>query len=127
VPDFTALPDREKAFKVARFVSCTAKGCDCSGLVPPEDTEIVLVSREQMIMEGGYKGSGMTGEGWWSTCGICGHGWEGDSGHVFPAGLAKEEKVRRGRAVGRIEELLQVSRALVVGWTGAHMPRMRTS
>lgn len=115
VPDFALLTQREKAFKIGRFVACTAADCSCTGLQPPNGADIVLVSRDQMAMEGGYRGSGMTSEGWWSHCGECGHGWEGDTGHVWPTGLAKDEKVRRGKVVGRIEELLQVSVA-PPGW-----------
>lgn len=109
VPDFSALPDRERRFKIGRFVACTLVNCKCPGLQPPRGSEIVRVSREQMAMEGGYRGIGMTGEGWWSHCGECGHGWEGEQGHVWPKGLAESEKARRGRVMGRIEEFLDVS------------------
>lgn len=54
-----------------------------------------------------------TPEGWWKRCGRCDHGWEGeevvdDGGHVWGDDVSESERRRRGKVVGRIEELLQV-------------------
>ncbi len=114
VPDFTELSDREKTFKIARFVSCTVEGCDCSGLEPPKGSEVVLVAREEVGMHGDVEMDGeereRTEEGWWRVCERCRHGWEEGVGHVFPVNLGKPERVRRGKVVGRIEEILQVGK-----------------
>ncbi|ORY33986.1 hypothetical protein BCR39DRAFT_518041 [Naematelia encephala] len=115
VPDFTELPEREQRFKLARFMACTVEGCTCEGLEPPEGSSVRLVSRAEMDEKDGDvdmdgEGEG-DGNGWWNTCGICGHGWdvdgEGEDGHVLPGGLSAQERTRRGKVVGRIEELLQ--------------------
>lgn len=101
VSDFTTLPEREQQFKIARFVPCQMEGCDCQGLDPPEGSRVSLATREEVEME-------ETGEeGWWTLCGICGHGWE-DEGHVWGDDVSGPERVRRGKVVGRIEEMLQV-------------------
>jgi hypothetical protein len=115
VPNFLDLPARERAFKIARFVACTEAGCECAGLEPPRDAEITLVERKDVAASADGEGDDdSTPEGWWVRCGSCGHGWEGSSGHVFPANLSKDERVRRSRAVGRIEEILQVSYMAIV-------------
>lgn len=122
VPDFTTLDEREQQFKVARFVRCQVEDCTCEGLEPPMSSspELREVSRHELEsgdmedlevpedVEEGAVENWRSEEGWWRRCGRCGHGWEGD-GHVFPADEASGEKVRKGRVVGRIEELLQVS------------------
>ena len=51
-----------------------------------------------------------TEEGWWRVCGRCRHPWEEGEGHVFPEDLSPAERTRRGKVVGRIEEILQVRR-----------------
>ena len=113
--DFNDLTEREQAFKIARFVRCTFNGCDCGGLEPPERNEVVLVPREEV--NGGVEMDGVrewiTEEGWWRACGRCRHGWEEREGHVFPTELIDAERRRRGKVIGRIEELLQVSRGAV--------------
>ena len=110
--DFNDLTEREQAFKIARFVRCTFNGCDCGGLEPPERNEVVLVPREEV--NGGVEMDGVrewiTEEGWWRACGRCRHGWEEREGHVFPTELIDAERRRRGKVIGRIEELLQVSK-----------------
>lgn len=122
VPDFTLIDGREQEFKMARFLHCQAEDCTCEGLEPPMSSspELKVVSREEMesgeledldVPEGVEEGAvekWRSDEGWWKRCGRCGHGWEGD-GHVFTAEEASGEKIRKGRVVGRIEELLQVS------------------
>jgi hypothetical protein len=109
VEDWMTLPDREQAFKVARFLKCTEAGCNCQGLVPPAGANIVVVPREEVdIIElVPVTIKGRTGRGWWEICGRCGHSW-GDSGHIWPKDLSLVERNRRGTVVGRIEELLQV-------------------
>ena len=119
-PDWNRLPLRERTFKIARFMKCTTEGCECSGMEPPSGADIRVIPREEVEAERGGYGDvdmggedGRTVEGWWKVCGACGHGWEdiGDEGgHVFPAGLSQTEKNRRGKVVGRMEELLQVGR-----------------
>ena len=110
VPDFGALPDREKRFKLARYFPYTMPHCKCLGLVPPAGSEVELQPRDQVDGDEDVEMNGedddRTPEGWWRECGECGHGWE-DGGHVLPHGLDQTEKARRGRVVGRIEELLQ--------------------
>lgn len=122
VPDFTTLDEREQQFKVARFMRCQAEDCTCEGLEPPMSSspELREVSREALDsgdmeelevpdgVEDGAVEKWRSEEGWWRRCGRCGHGWEVD-GHVFDIDEAAGEKVRKGRVVGRIEELLQVS------------------
>ncbi|WWD17233.1 hypothetical protein CI109_101671 [Kwoniella shandongensis] len=131
VPDFTILSDREKLFKIARFLPCTVAGCECVGLIPPSDRPIKIVghnnSQEEeeedededeededadgdVSMENTAeerKKIWRTDEGWWKVCGECGHGWEEGGGHVFEEGVGAKERNRRGKVVGRIEELLQ--------------------
>lgn len=122
VPDFSLLDGREQEFKLARFLHCQAEDCTCEGLEPPMSSspELKEVSREEIesgeledldVPEGVEEGAvekWRSEEGWWRRCGRCGHGWEGD-GHVFAADESSGEKIRKGRVVGRIEELLQVS------------------
>jgi len=110
VPDFTELSDREKTFKVARSLRCTVDGCDCLGLEPPEGNEVVLTTREEMDGDVNMSGddSWRTDEGWWRRCGRCRHGWEEGEGHVFPDDVTAAERTRRGKVVGRVEEILQV-------------------
>lgn len=107
VPDFTTLPERHRQFKIARFVECQEEGCDCSGMEPPEGS---LIVSEAEVGDDEMNGDvdGRTEEGWWEDCGKCGHGWKDGEGHVFPAGLTAVERTRRGKVVGRIEEILQV-------------------
>ena len=114
VPDFTELSDREKAFKIARFVRCTAEGCDCLGLEPPEGSDIILMSREEVGRDFDLDGtvSLKTEEVWWSHCGRCAHTWDDGEGHVFSEDVSETERARRGKVVGRIEELLQVGRVV---------------
>ncbi|WVR07104.1 hypothetical protein IAU60_004143 [Kwoniella sp. DSM 27419] len=127
VPDFTTLSDREKKFKVARFIPCTEEGCLCTGLEPPLGNVVKMSKHEDdddedeedddddldgdiSMAEGDLeeqKAMWRTGEGWWRRCGICGHGWETNQGHVWPRDIPPKEKARRGKVVGRIEELLQ--------------------
>ena len=110
VPDFAILPDREKRFKLARYFPCTMPNCKCCGLVPPSGSEVELQPRDQINPNEDVDMNGdddeRTPEGWWRECGECRHGWE-DGGHVLPHGLDQTEKLRRGKVVGRIEELLQ--------------------
>ena len=110
VPDISQMSDREMAFKVARFMSCVVDGCLCSGLEPPKDADIALVSREHMNVDQGMDvmDRWRTEEGWWRVCGRCRHGWENGIGHVLPEGLNVAERTRRSKVVGRIEEILQV-------------------
>lgn len=122
VPDFSLLDGREQEFKLARFLHCQSEDCTCEGLEPPMSSspELKEISREEIesgeledldVPEGVEEGAvekWRSEEGWWRRCGRCGHGWEGD-GHVFAPDEASGEKIRKGRVVGRIEELLQVS------------------
>ena len=111
VPDFATLSDREKRFKIARYFPCTVPGCACPALLPPLEATVTLQPREEVgVADGDVEMDGednRTEEGWWKECGECGHGWE-KGGHVLPHGLDQVEKNRRGKVVGRIEELLQV-------------------
>ena len=110
VPDWTALPSREKLFKVARFLKCTETDCDCTGMEPPQNADVVLGSRDDQAPSVAADDDERTQEGWWKYCGACSHGWEdsGQGGHIWPPNLAEAEKTRRGKVAGRIEELLQV-------------------
>lgn len=129
VPDFTILSQREKAFKVARFLQCTAPSCVCTGLEPPaggtiritkhgtsnededdedEDDDVSIEDSENPLDFEDRKDEWRTKEGWWRTCGKCGHGWE-SGGHVWAADVPPKERTRRGKVVGRIEEILEVS------------------
>lgn len=123
VPDFSTLDEREQRFKTARFLPCQSEDCICEGLEPPTSSspEVKQVSREELDsgdlddlevpdgVEEDVVEKWRSEEGWWRRCGRCGHGWEGEGeGHVFTADEAQGEKVRKGRVVGRIEELLQV-------------------
>lgn len=116
VPDFTSLSSRETSFKVARFLACQVEGCDCKGLLPPRDAIVRLASRDELDEEGNLvdpeepmQGRDRTREGWWRLCGGCGHGWEKGTGHVWAQDVGETERFRRGKVMGRIEELLQVS------------------
>ncbi|ODN94203.1 histone acetyltransferase [Cryptococcus wingfieldii CBS 7118] len=128
-PDFSTLSDREKAFKVGRFLPCTVAECACTGLEPPVDRVVKLGKRdededededdiededEDVSMEDAESVESMerrkkewrTEEGWWRICGRCGHGWEGQ-GHIWASDIPPKEKTRRGKVVGRMEEILQ--------------------
>ncbi|KAK8864466.1 hypothetical protein IAR55_001715 [Kwoniella newhampshirensis] len=125
VPDFTILSDREKAFKIARFLPCTADDCDCTGLLPPPERPVKIVGHQDeedgdddeddedvdgdvsMEETEERKQIWRTDEGWWRVCGECGHGWEEGKGHLFEEKVGAKERNRRGKVVGRIEELLQ--------------------
>ncbi|OXG24839.1 histone acetyltransferase [Cryptococcus neoformans Tu401-1] len=133
VPDFTILSQREKAFKVARFLQCTAPSCACTGLEPPaggtiritkhgtsnededdedEDDDVSIEDSENPLDFEDRKDEWRTKEGWWRTCGKCGHGWE-SGGHVWAADVPPKERTRRGKVVGRIEEILEDENKLV--------------
>ncbi|WRT66439.1 uncharacterized protein IL334_003396 [Kwoniella shivajii] len=136
VPDFTKLSDREKSFKIARFIRCQEPDCTCEGLEPPLNHSIKIVGHDQdheddeedendddeEDADGDAEADGdgdismseellerkklwRNGNGWWKLCGHCSHGWEG-KGHVFPKEVDSKERNRRGKVVGRIEELL---------------------
>lgn len=128
VPDFTILSPREKAFKVARFLQCTAPSCACTGLEPPagrairitkhdssnededdedEDDDVSMEDSENPLDFEDKKDEWRTKEGWWRICGKCGHGWE-SGGHVWADDVPPKERTRRGKVVGRIEEILEV-------------------
>ncbi|WVQ99466.1 hypothetical protein IAU59_006601 [Kwoniella sp. CBS 9459] len=136
VADFTKLSEREKSFKVARYLKCTVPECDCGGLEPPLGNIIkISKARDQddeedddeededdenendnendgdVSMNGENfeerKNLWKTEEGWWKICGICGHGWGKGQGHTWEEDVDKAERVRRGKVVGRIEEILQ--------------------
>ncbi|WVQ80803.1 hypothetical protein IAT38_002909 [Cryptococcus sp. DSM 104549] len=127
VGDFASISDRERAFKVARFLPCTAEGCSCEGLEPPPDKPIKIVGHEDedeededededgdVSMEDAEASADLerrrklwrTEDGWWKLCGKCGHGWEA-GGHVWAKDVPPKERTRRGKVVGRIEEILQ--------------------
>ncbi|OCF40322.1 histone acetyltransferase [Kwoniella heveanensis CBS 569] len=133
-PDFTKLSEREKSFKVARYLTCTVPDCNCAGLEPPLGNVIKISKpRDQddeedeedddddddnenendgdiSMNEENYeerKNMWKTAEGWWKICGICGHGWGKGQGHTWEEDVDKSERVRRGKVVGRIEEILQ--------------------
>ncbi|TXT07179.1 hypothetical protein VHUM_03349 [Vanrija humicola] len=114
VEDITTVSERQRAFKVARFVACTIDGCDCSGLEPPSGSKVVLDIASNDVDMDATNGDGSgdaaelrTDEGWWRACGKCTHSWDGDQGHVFGSDVPDIEKRRREKVVGRIEELLQ--------------------
>ena len=104
VADLTKVPEDHKRFKVARFMACTLAGCGCPGLVPPAGSDIAIIDAQEALESPEIVRR-------WKQCGDCGHGWEGLQGHVLPSGLNAEERTRRIKVVGRIEELLQVSTA----------------
>ena len=114
VPDFSVLPDRVQRFKKARFTSCTDQGCTCPGLVPPIGAVINPGCAEGDEEEDEEDDDGedlkrwRTPEGYWRACGECGHGWESTRGHVGSMRETAEEGRRKGRVIGRIEELLNV-------------------
>lgn len=112
VPDFNTLSVREQAFKAARFLKCQQDDCDCAGLEPPGAGTVRQITRfeaEQTTEAdaASLENEQRTKEGWWRFCGACSHGWE-DEGHVWDEGVDAGERLRRGRVIGRIEELLQV-------------------
>lgn len=129
VPNFTVLSQHEKAFKVARFLPCTAPSCACTGLEPPagrtikvtkhgtsneededdedEDDDVSMEDAEDPSEFEDRKAEWRTKEGWWRICGKCGHGWE-NGGHVWGDDVPPKERTRRGKVVGRIEEILEV-------------------
>jgi histone acetyltransferase len=115
VTDFQTLPDRSQRFKKARFTSCTDQGCSCPGLVPPLGAIITLGPQDPDEEEDEDEEESedlkrwRTPERFWRECGECGHGWEGTRGHVGSMRETAEEGRRKGRVVGRIEELLNVS------------------
>lgn len=114
VSDFSVLPDRVQRFKKARFTSCTDQGCTCPGLVPPLGAVINLGAAEADEEEEEEEEEAedlkrwRTPEGYWRECGECGHGWESTRGHVGSMRETAEEGRRKGRVIGRIEELLNV-------------------
>jgi len=101
VADLTKVPEDHQRFKTARFMACTLAGCECPGLVPPAGSDIAVIDAQEAIESPEIVRR-------WKKCGNCGHGWEGTQGHVLPSGLGPEERTRRVKVVGRIEELLQV-------------------
>ncbi|WWC62045.1 uncharacterized protein I303_104633 [Kwoniella dejecticola CBS 10117] len=125
VPDILKVSAGERAFKTARFVKCQVPECTCEGLEPPAGHPIKLVGHnhdeDEEDDDEDEDGDGditmseemeerkkrwRTSKGWWKLCGACGHGWEGE-GHVFPKDVNPDERRRRTKTVGRIEELLQ--------------------
>lgn len=114
--NFLTLSEREKSFKSARFLACQSANCDCQEMLPPAGAQLGAMSRAELeeILDRDEEDEGdeeRTGEGWWRVCGQCGHGWDEEgAGHTWPAGVSLEERNRRGKVVGRIEELLNVSR-----------------
>ena len=99
--DLTKVPEEDQRFKVARFMTCTVAGCKCTGLQPPKGAQVTVVWPEDAAESPELVKK-------WKTCGICGHGWDGAQGHMLPTGLTPEERIRRVKVVGRMEELLQV-------------------
>jgi histone acetyltransferase len=99
--DLTKVPEEDQRFKVARFMTCTVAGCNCTGLQPPKGAQVTVVWPEEAAESPELLRK-------WKTCGVCGHGWEGSQGHLLPTGLTPEERMRRVKVVGRMEELLQV-------------------
>ncbi|WVO16140.1 hypothetical protein L204_103809 [Cryptococcus depauperatus] len=135
VPDFTTLSESEKAFKAARFIPCTVPSCVCAGLEPPSDKCIKIIKHkdedededednadedEDVSMEDTGTNEDIerrenewrNDEGWWKLCGNCGHGW-GNGGHAWSEDVSYKERIRRGKVVGRIEEILQDEGLLV--------------
>lgn len=112
--NFLTLSEREKAFKIARFIPCQSRDCSCLEMIPPAGVEPAIMSRVELeeIMDRDEEDEGdesRTGEGWWRVCGSCGHSWDEEGvGHTWPAGVSLDERNRRGKVVGRIEELLNV-------------------
>lgn len=115
--NFLTLSEREKAFKSARFIACQTPDCQCEEMVPPPGSQLEIMSRMELeeIMDRDEEDEGdevRTGEGWWRVCGGCGHSWDEEGvGHTWPPGVSLEERNRRGKVVGRIEEFLNVSLA----------------
>lgn len=113
--NFLTLSEREKSFKTARFVHCQSPGCGCTEMLPPQGAQLDIMSRAEVeeVLDRDDEDEGdelRTGEGWWRVCGACGHGWEEEgTGHTWPDSVVLAEKNRRGKVVGRIEELLYVS------------------
>lgn len=111
VEDISTVSERERKFKFARFLVCTVDGCDCSGLEPPAGSTVVLAVRDEdvpMADADDAASAWRTEEGWWNMCGKCRHGWQGEEGHVVAEDVDDDERRRREKVVGRIEELLQV-------------------
>lgn len=126
--DFIIFSLCEKVFKVVRFLYCIVFSCVCIGFEffvgrmiwiikydfsnededdEDEDDDVFMEDFENLLDFEDKKDEWRMKEGWWRICGKCGYGWE-SGGYVWVDDVFLKERIRRGKVVGRIEEIFEV-------------------